>query len=51
MLAFFGRPSCSNPSVTEFARRWNEEVQPLLTKQPDELRELITEELTGATGS
>ncbi len=28
-------------AVTEFARLWNKEVPPLLTKTPDELRELI----------
>jgi hypothetical protein len=35
-------------AVTEFARRWNEEVPALLTRQRDEVRALITEELTGA---
>lgn len=35
--------------VTEFAQLWNEQVPTLRTKNPDELRELITTELIGAT--
>jgi hypothetical protein len=36
-------------AVTEFAQLWNKEVPRLRTMNQDELRELITTELTGAT--
>jgi hypothetical protein len=36
-------------AMTEFARLWNKEMPPLLTKNQDELRELMTEELIAAT--